>query len=96
MENFNESIETLFESLKVDALKIRIKELTNLQLSPNFWDDVNKAKKVIEELNDKKEKVDTYEEIKSTYLTISELLDITNEEDEEYKLIIEEVKSLSD
>ena len=30
-----------------------------------------------------------YEEIKSTYLTINELLEITNEEDEEYSLIIE-------
>ncbi len=96
LENFNESIKTLFVSLKVDALKERIKELTNLQLLPNFWDDVNKAKRIIEELNDKKEKVDTYEAIKSTYLTINELLEITLEEDEEYKLIIEEVKALSE
>ncbi len=96
LENFSESIETLFVSLKIETLKIRIKELTTLQLSPNFWDDVNKAKKIIEELNDKKEKVDTYEEIKSTYLTINELLEITDEEDEEYKLIIEEVKALSE
>ncbi|MGI6359585.1 MAG: peptide chain release factor 2 [Acholeplasmatales bacterium] len=96
LENFNESIETLFVSLKVDTLKERIKELVNLQLSPNFWDDVNKAKRIIEELNDKKAKVDTYEEIKSTYLMINELLEITDEENEEYELIIEEVKSLSE
>ncbi|MFA5720167.1 MAG: peptide chain release factor 2 [Acholeplasmataceae bacterium] len=95
LEQFNESIETLFVSLKLDTLKERVNELMSIQLKPDFWNDVSYAKSIIEELNDKKDKVDTYETIKSTYLSIEELLEITDEGSEDYALIIEEVKSLS-
>ena len=94
LEQFNEAIETLFVSLKLESLKTRVNELTEIQLSPTFWDDVNYAKTIIEELNDKKDKVDTFETIKSTYTSINELLELTDEGSEDYDLIIEEVKSL--
>lgn len=95
LEQFNEAIETLFVSLKLDDLKKRVNVLLELQISPTFWDDVDYAKSIIEELNDKKDKVDTYQTIQTTYQSIVELLELTDEGSEDYQLIIEEVKSLN-
>lgn len=95
LEQFNDAIETLKVSLKIEALKKEVDELIAIQLLPTFWNDVSEAKQTINVANEKKEKLDTYMHIKSTYETITELLDITDEHTEEYELLIEEVKSLN-
>ena len=65
-----------------DNKKIKIKELENKTLEPNFWNDKNKDS-VINELNYLKNSLDNVENVKKEINNNIEMLEILKEEDNE-------------
>lgn len=63
-------------------LKKRIKELEDLMLDVNFWNDKKNSKKVINELNDLKEKISTVEKLKNHINENRELIYLLEHEED--------------
>lgn len=63
-------------------LKKRIKELEDLMLDVNFWNDKKNSKKVINELNDLKEKIGTVEKLKNHINENRELIYLLEHEED--------------
>ncbi len=64
------------------TLKAKVKELNEVQLEPNFWDDSTKAQKIVKEQNFLQSKIDKYEELKNRIDELEELLSMMEEEDD--------------
>lgn len=74
-----------------DKKNIRIKELEQKMNEPNFWDDKRLSEKVINELNDLKNKVEKVENLKQKISDNFEIIkELKNTNDEELKTLIEE------
>lgn len=69
-----------FDLAKLNA---RITELSNLQSDVNFWDDTKNAIKVVNELNSKKDILDSYNKIKFLEKDFFDILKDTKEDDKE-------------
>jgi len=102
LESSKATTKTLGESIQIDDLKDKVKELNNLQMEPNFWDDNDSAQKVIKETNYYQNKIDQYEELKSLIEDAEDLITLM-EIEEDYssyedfqKLVIEIEKKTSD
>ena len=63
----------------LDKLDKEIEELTTKSEDPNFWSDRNLALEVIGELNFKRDLVDTYRRLISTFNDLDELLSLEDE-----------------
>ena len=66
----------LFDLAKLD---LEIAELTKISEKEDFWNDQKSALKVIGELNEKKNVVETYRDIESSYNDLEELVDMGDE-----------------
>ncbi|WP_155803739.1 peptide chain release factor 2 [Peptoniphilus sp. BV3C26] len=81
-ESLNEAktlVESLGESLNLSELKEKVKELNKLQMEPDFWNDGQKAQKIIRESNHYNSKIEKYNKIMKLiesaedYLTLMEI-----------------------
>lgn len=93
LEKFNTSVEDLNHALNPTFLESRIKELEAKITEDGFWDDQKSSSKVIEELNNHKEKFSLYKEVRDSYQEIQDAYEMYNEdpEDEETNLFLEEL-----
>lgn len=71
----------LFDIAKI---KDERKKLNDIISEPSFWDDPNNAQNILKDFNLLNDKVTTYEEITSTFLSIKELMALINEGDESF------------
>ncbi len=83
------------KKLEIDNKESRIKELEDIMNDSSFWNDQNKAKDVLSELKMLKDVFNKYNDIESLVNTISEMLEISNN-DEDISLIENELKSVDD
>lgn len=95
LEQFEKRIHDLEVSLNLDKLISAYETLFNRQLESNFWDDVKGAQKTIEEMNDKKEKIDTIKSLKEAFLSLQELSSLVDESDDEWLIIEEETMKIN-
>ncbi|WP_100487190.1 peptide chain release factor 2 [Sporolactobacillus pectinivorans] len=79
MENNLQKFRGLFD---LDSKKARIAELDEKMTMPGFWDDNNKAQKVIDESNDLKAKVDNLGELESRFDDLQVAYELVKEEDD--------------
>lgn len=92
-----ETITELGKSIDVEALRENVKELNEKQMAPDFWDDNEKAQKVISELNTYQSKVNGYDEILSLIEDASDLIELMELEDdfssyEDFKEMVLEIE----
>lgn len=73
-----------------DKNKKRIKEIEELSLEPNFYSDLRKAQKLIDEKNELSDNLNEYLSLKDKLNEIKELLNEVSLEDEEMLLLVEE------
>jgi len=71
----------------LDGLKHRVDRLTNLSAAEDFWDDQDRAQKILRERTETQETVDGFEALQSEVLTLQELLEMAAEEGDEEVLI---------
>lgn len=102
LENAISSLDELALSLDVNGLRDKIKELNKKQMEQNFWDDNEKAQKIIKELNSYQRKVNPYDEISdliedaNDILLLMEMEDDYSSYDEFKKLILNIEKKVSE
>ncbi|MBQ6284826.1 MAG: peptide chain release factor 2 [Bacilli bacterium] len=83
------------KKLEIDNKESRIKELEDIMNDSSFWNDQNKAKDVLSELKMLKDVFNKYNDIESLVNTISEMFEISSD-DEDISLIENELKSIDD
>lgn len=81
LEEFKKVIDNLKLSVNYDKLKSELKELFDKQSNDDFWNNPDEARKIIEETNFRKEKVDKLEFFTKTLISIKELYKTMDDED---------------
>ena len=84
--NLQGSIDELQETLNITSLKAQIEELDNEASQPGFFDDMSRSQKVLQKSKNLKDKVEKFENLKTTYEDTLVLIDMANEEDDESML----------
>lgn len=97
LENAIATADQLALSLDVNALRQKIINLNKKQMQPGFWDDNEKAQKVIKELNSYQNKVNPYDYIISLTEDANDLILIMEMEDDyssydELEKLIEDIE----
>lgn len=76
-------LQEFHNSLDIDGLQREIEGISEKTLQDGFWDDVNLAKKIYDQLNEMKKVVDTYIQLQSMYTNIEETYELVKETKEE-------------
>ena len=97
LENAIATADQLALSLDVNTLRQKIIDLNKKQMQPGFWDDNEKAQKVIKELNTYQNKVNPYDDIISLTEDANDLILIMEMEDDyssydELEKLIEDIE----
>lgn len=92
LQLFKKTIINLKTSLNFEVLKQEVEGLLKQQWQENFWYNVEEAQKIINETQDKKEKVDKIIEFEKSLNSLQELADSLK--DEELRLLADDVLSL--
>lgn len=88
-ESFKTKIKDLYIALKIAENAPRLEELEKEISQVDFWNDQNRAQKIIQEANLLKEKKEDYYDLEKEFANLKELDEISLVE-EEYALILEE------
>ncbi|MBU9722264.1 MULTISPECIES: peptide chain release factor 2 [Bacillaceae] len=97
LENMAKRLADFRGSLDLEEKQTRIAELEDIMSEPSFWDDQDKAQKIISENNALKELVDGYNDLQADYDDLEVSYELVKEEgDEELAEDLEDgVKDLS-
>ncbi len=76
-----EKLETLYEILKIDDKKIKLKDLNDISMSENFWQDIDNANKIMEEIKDLNNSVSLTRELNLRIDNALELYNISSEDE---------------
>ncbi|MBQ7757681.1 peptide chain release factor 2 [Anaerotignum sp.] len=91
---YDEKLEEMGASLDVAGAKEKITELEELSADPDFWSDLEKSQKTLQQLKALKNKVGKYEGLVTTYEDILTLIEMGIEEQDDS--VYEEVKEMND
>ncbi|MBC2400872.1 peptide chain release factor 2 [Clostridium saccharobutylicum] len=95
LSNIKKSIEEMGASLDREGLEKQLHELECKMQEPGFWDDIKKAEEVTKQSKLIKNKIDSFDKLKSQIEDIEVLKEIMEEDDEESSNeIIETIKSI--
>lgn len=96
LEEVKTLVNKLGESLNIKEKKKEVEELEKLALEPDFWNDSEKAQKVISETNNLKNYVDKHKELLSGIEDGEVLIELLKEMDdsETYKELEEKISNL--
>ncbi len=86
-DDFCKRLDAIKKVIDFDNLNIKIKKLETKMLADDFWSDQKNASKIINECNELKENLKTYEKLVSDLEEISLVLEL---EDEELYLVVED------
>ena len=76
-------IEELKAAMNIEKLKTRVEELEKVTQEADFWNDPQNSQQILGELNEKKDKVTGYEQLKNLLDSTNELTDMAIEADDE-------------
>lgn len=77
----------------ISNAKKQVLELENLASEPEFWTDMSNSQRVLQKTKNLKDKIKKYEDLKLEYEDLIELIDLSNEEDD--NSIISEIRQSS-
>ncbi|MEA5056376.1 peptide chain release factor 2 [Anaerotignum propionicum] len=89
---YDEKLEEMGASLDVAGAKEKITELEELSADPEFWGDLEKSQKTLQQLKALKNKVGKFETLVTTYEDILTLIEMGIEEQDDS--VYEEVKAM--
>jgi len=81
--SFAEEIETIFESLQIPSLQVRIHELSEKASNPELWSNQIEAKKITESLANAKAKLVRYEQLQALQADLGALIELSQEGNDE-------------
>ena len=92
LEKFSSNVVDLRMALKQEELEAELATLNELMLAPDFWNDSKESSKVINKLNDVKEKVHTINEVNTLYQDVLDAYEMYSlDECDEYRELLEEL-----
>ena len=94
LSGYDEKLEEMGASLDVAGAREKITELEELSADPEFWNDLEKSQKTLQQLKALKNKVGKFENLETTYEDILTLIEMGIEEQDES--VYEEVKMMND
>ncbi|TAH67746.1 MAG: peptide chain release factor 2 [Anaerolineaceae bacterium] len=94
LETYEKPLVEVGDSLDLAEKKSRIREINKIMEEPDFWDDANKAQKIMKELTKLKGTVEEYDRLKSEYEDVATLIQMGYEENDE-SLLAEIEESLN-
>ncbi len=94
LSGYDEKLEEMGASLDIAGAKDKIAELEELSADPDFWNDLEKSQKTLQQLKALKNKVGKFESLVTTHDDILTLIEMGIEEQDES--VYEEVKALND
>ena len=94
LSGYDEKLEEMGGSLDVAGAREKITELEELSADPDFWNDLEKSQKTLQQLKALKNKVGKFESLETTYEDILTLIEMGIEEQDES--VYEEVKEMND
>ena len=94
LSGYDEKLEEMGGSLDVAGARDKIAELEELSADPEFWNDLEKSQKTLQQLKALKNKVGKFENLETTYEDILTLIEMGIEEQDES--VYEEVKEMND
>lgn len=87
-----DKLKSLYEILDIEDKKVKLEKLTSLSVAEGFWQDIEKANYIMEEIKLLKSNVETIEDLNVRLDNAYELFSISSEE--EIKDIISEVENI--
>lgn len=90
LEQLKEPLDEIGRSLDLENKQKRIEELEKVMEAPDFWDDMNKAKECMKEVNSLKASRDKYKALVDLFEEAETLIEIADEEDD--ASLIEEIE----
>ncbi|MEE1228209.1 MAG: PCRF domain-containing protein, partial [Lachnospiraceae bacterium] len=82
MSQYEKPLDEIKVSLKVDEKSEELKTLEQEMGAPDFWNDNDKAQKVVKRVNKLKSVVASYQGLKTDYEDILTMMDMADEEDD--------------
>ena len=94
LSGYDEKLEEMGGSLDVAGAREKIAELEELSADPDFWSDLEKSQKTLQQLKALKNKVGKFEDLVTKYEDILTLIEMGIEEQDES--VYDEVKQMND
>lgn len=81
----------------LDSMKNQIEEKEKLTYNPNFWDNIDSAQKIMQEIKQLKNEVERYEELMNQIEETEIMLELVQEEEsfDEYKNVADQIEKLA-
>ena len=70
----------LAEALGLDGMRKEIAELDQKATAPDFWDDMEKSQKILQRSSSLKDKIESYERLRTSYGDLMALIELADEE----------------
>lgn len=92
LASYDESLKELRNSLNIDEAKEKVAELEEIAGDPDFWNDMEKAQKTLQQTKQLKNKIEGFEKLNSKYEDLMTLIEMGNEMDDDS--VVDEAKEL--
>lgn len=92
LASYSESLDGLKNSLNIDESREKVQELEEIAGDPDFWNDMEKAQKNLQQTKQLKNKIEGYEKLKSDYDDLMTLIEMGNEMDDDS--VVDEAKEM--
>ena len=93
LEEFDNKINTLANTLNIDKLKVEIEKLNTEITSSNFWDNPRLAQDTINTFNLLKEKFNTFNDLKQSLISLKDLV-LLGDDPDTLEEVSSEIKNL--
>lgn len=92
LASYDESLKELRDSLNIDEAREKVAELEEIAGDPDFWNDMEKAQKTLQQTKQLKNKIEGFEKLNSQYEDLMTLIEMGNEMDDDS--LVDEAKEL--
>lgn len=82
LEGYRKDLEDLGDALGLDALRAEIAALEEQSAAPEFWNDMANSQKVLQTIRRDKNKIESFERLKSSFDDTMTLIELANEEED--------------
>ena len=80
LEAVKPNIDDLFDALRIEKLKNEVAEMEERASAPGFWDNMEKAQKITQEMSQRKAVIEEYERLQADYDDTHTLIELADEE----------------
>ena len=80
---FEEPIQNIKDALNIDELCVEVEELEKKSAEPDFWDDMENSRKIMQKIGSLKSKITSYNDLKNDFDDALVMIELADEEGDE-------------